>query len=227
MPSGTFYLQRHPMQIVTEENIVRAATDILVDDLAQSDADLVARAKRRDPEAFRFIMKRHNQRLYRLARGVVRDDAEAEDIVQEAYLRAFSHLDGFRGEASLATWLSRITINEALGRLRKRRRRREAIAPAQSVGDGQVVPFPLNAASDDPERTMAQRQILHLVEQATDNLPEVYRRPLSGGDGRPARPARSHCEDQAAPRQGALAQGARCADRPDPARRLPVRRPSL
>ena len=163
------------MQIVTEENIVRAATDILVDDLAQSDADLVARAKRRDPEAFRFIMKRHNQRLYRLARGVVRDDAEAEDIVQEAYLRAFSHLDGFRGEASLATWLSRITINEALGRLRKRRRRREAIAPAQSVADGQVVPFPLNAASDDPERTMAQRQILHLVEQATDNLPEIYR----------------------------------------------------
>lgn len=163
------------MQIVMEEKSVRAATDLSIDGIVQDDADLVARAKRREPGAFRLIMKRHNQRLYRLARGVVRDDAEAEDVVQEAYLNAFAHLDGFRGESSLTTWLSRITINEALGRLRRRRRRRDAIVPAEAAADGRIVPFPLNATSDDPERTMAQRQILHLVEQATDNLPETYR----------------------------------------------------
>jgi RNA polymerase sigma-70 factor (ECF subfamily) len=113
-------------------------------------------------------MKTHNQRLYRIARGVVRNDAEAEDIVQEAYVRAFAHLDAFRGHSSLATWLSRIVINEALGRLRKRRR------TVAKNPQAEIIQFPLNP-SDDPERTMAQRQILDLVDRATDSLPDVYR----------------------------------------------------
>jgi len=131
---------------------------------------LVRRAMAREGDAFRSIMKTHNQRLYRIARGVVRNDAEAEDIVQEAYVSAFAHLDAFRGDSSLATWLSRIVINEALGRLRKRRRTVAMPANAQA----EIIQFPLNP-SDDPERTMAQRQILDLVERATDSLPDVYR----------------------------------------------------
>jgi RNA polymerase sigma-70 factor (ECF subfamily) len=131
---------------------------------------LVRRALARESDAFRAIMKAHNQRLYRIARGVVRNDSEAEDIVQEAYVRAFANLGAFRGDSSLATWLSRIVINEALGRLRKRRR-----TVAMPEPQAEIIQFPLNP-SDDPERTMAQRQILKLVEQATDSLPDVYRR---------------------------------------------------
>ena len=137
---------------------------------ASSDLELAQGAMARDGAAFRTIMKTHNQRLYRIARGVVRNDAEAEDIVQEAYVRAFTHLESFRGDASLGTWLSRIVINEALGRLRKRRR---TVAMPENP-QAEIIQFPLNP-SDDPERTMAQRQILQLVERATDSLPDVYR----------------------------------------------------
>ncbi|RAZ90436.1 RNA polymerase sigma factor [Mesorhizobium hawassense] len=139
------------------------------------DMALVRRALARDPDACRAIIKTHNQRLYRIARGVVRNDVEAEDIVQEAYMRAFASLDAFRGEASLCTWLSRIVINEALGRLRKRKR---FVAMPENP-EAQIIRFPLNPThlnpGDDPERTMAQRQILGLVERATDSLPDVYR----------------------------------------------------
>jgi RNA polymerase sigma-70 factor (ECF subfamily) len=145
----------------------RDATEIIA---ASGDLELARRAMARDGAAFRAVIKTHNQRLYRIARGVVRDDAEAEDIVQEAYVRAFAHLESFRGDASLGTWLSRIVINEALGRLRKRRR--TVAMPENSQAE--IIQFPLNP-SDDPERTMAQRQILQLVERATDSLPDVYR----------------------------------------------------
>jgi RNA polymerase sigma-70 factor (ECF subfamily) len=137
---------------------------------APDDMQLVRRALARDGDAFRTIIKTHNQRLYRIARGVVRNDSEAEDIVQEAYVKAFAHLDAFRGDSSLATWLSRIVINEALGRLRKRRR---TVALPENP-QAEIIRFPLNP-SDDPERTMAQRQILQLVERVTDSLPDVYR----------------------------------------------------
>ncbi|WP_434722270.1 RNA polymerase sigma factor [Mesorhizobium sp. RIZ17] len=137
------------------------------------DMALMRRALARDPNAFRAIIKTHNQRLYRIARGVVRNDTEAEDIVQEAYMRAFANLGAFRGEASLSTWLSRIVINEALGRLRKRKR----VVAMPENPEAEIIRFPLSDwnTGDDPERTMAQRQILALVERATDSLPDVYR----------------------------------------------------
>ena len=141
---------------------------------ARDDVELARRAGARDADAFRAIMRTHNQKLYRLARSIIRNDSEAEDIVQETYVTAFAHLASFRGEASLATWLSRIAINEALGRLRKKRRAASVIA-AEPAGDAHIIPFPLAVSGDDPERTMAQRQILRLVEQATDTLPDVYR----------------------------------------------------
>ena len=134
---------------------------------------LVGRALAREPGAFRTIMTANNQRLYRLARSIVRNDSEAEDVLQEAYLHAFARLESFRGESALATWLSRIVINEALGRLRKARR---AIAvPESTLPQATIIPFPLNAGSSDPEKSMAQRQILELVERAMDALPEMFR----------------------------------------------------
>lgn len=143
-------------------------------DATSDDMDLVSRALARDSDAFRAIMKRNNQRLYRIARAIVRHDAEAEDVVQEAYMHAFSHLEAFRGGSSLTTWLSRITINEALGRLRKRRRSPGEGLTAAAL-EAEIIPFPAHADGGNPERTMAQRQILQLVEQATDSLPEIFR----------------------------------------------------
>jgi RNA polymerase sigma-70 factor (ECF subfamily) len=146
----------------------------VVSPVYNGDLELVRRALARDGDAFRLIMQTHNRRLYRIARGVVRNDSEAEDIVQEAYVSAFAHLDRFRGDSALATWLSRIVINEALGRLRKKRRASDLVTSISQNSNAQIIQFPLNT-SDNPERMMAQRQILQMVERATDNLADIYR----------------------------------------------------
>lgn len=143
--------------------------------VAMPEAELLRRAQAGQADALKTIIQRHNQRLYRLARAILRNDADAEDVVQDAYLRAFAAIGSFRGDASLATWLSRIAVNEALGRLRRKRRNgelRDSLAHRQQAS---VIPFPGAASGDDPERSMAQRQLLRLVEQASDNLPAVYR----------------------------------------------------
>ena len=140
-----------------------------------ADAELAERALARDADAFRAIMLKHNRRLYRIARSILRNNTEAEDAVQDAYVSAFTHLASYRGESTLATWLSRIVMNEALGRLRRRRPTVDLAALESVRSEAEIIQFPLSTPSDDPERTMAQRQILQLVEQATDNLPEVFR----------------------------------------------------
>jgi len=123
-----------------------------------AEAALVARIRAGDEDAVRTLVRRNNQRLFRIARSILRDDAEAEDAVQEAYVRAFTHLDGFRGEALLSTWLTRIVVNEALGRLRGRRPVAPWTEDIATDGDGQVVPFPLISPQPDPERSMAQQK---------------------------------------------------------------------
>ena len=138
-----------------------------------SDAELVRRARDRDEAAIRAIIRSNNRRLYRLARGILRNDSEAEDVVQETYVRAFTHLDSFRGGSSFGTWLGRIAINEALGRLRRRRARVETLLEPELL-NAEIIPFPVPTASD-PEKTMAQRQIQNVVEQAIDELPEPFR----------------------------------------------------
>jgi len=106
---------------------------------------------------------------------ILRNDGEAEDVVQETYVRAFTHLDGFRGDSSLATWLARIAINEALGRLRRQRANVEWTSLPPGVLEAQIIQFPHSATSDDPEKSMAQREIQHVVEHAIDELPEAFR----------------------------------------------------
>ncbi len=140
----------------------------------RTDTELVARALKREEAAIRAIMQLNNRRLYRLARGILRNDSEAEDVVQETYVRAFTHLDQFRGESSLSTWLSRIAMNEALGRLRGQRAKVEWTSLPQQALEAQIIHFPL-AASTDPEKTMAQREIQRVVERAIDELPEPFR----------------------------------------------------
>ena len=140
------------------------------------DETLLARARRRDEAAVRTIIRQNNRRLFRMARSILKDDSEAEDVVQESYVRAFTRLADFRAEAALSTWLTRIVINEAYGRLRRRRptldwESAEAVLAAQA----QIIPFPSWSSRTDPETAMAQNQIHGLLERAIDALPERFR----------------------------------------------------
>ena len=137
----------------------------------EPDEALIARALNRDRDAIAAITTRYNRRLYRIARSILKDDDDAEDALQTAYLRAFASLSSFRQEASLGTWLTRIVMNVALGLARGRR---QALAFDEAQGAGSVVPFPL-AHAIDPERSMAQRQINAVLEQAIDDLPDNFR----------------------------------------------------
>src|SRR3546814_9160087 len=140
------------------------------------DAGLVALARRGQRGAFRELMQRCNQRLFRVARAVVRDDAEAEDVVQEAYTHAFAGLSTFRGESSLSTWLTRIVLNEANGRLRRRRPSVDiATFEATPQEASRVVSFPNRFGSEDPAAAAARAQIRGLLEHAIDELPEAFR----------------------------------------------------
>lgn len=147
-----------------------------VTEAVRSEDDLVARARERDEFAIRALIQRHNQRLYRIARGILRDDAEAEDALQEGYLKAFSHLDDFAGNSSIGTWLCRIVMNEALGRLRQRRPTIEWNSMEDAgMPSAEIIRFSTDGARPDPERAAAQRQIHGLLEQAIDRLPEDFR----------------------------------------------------
>ena len=140
-----------------------------------NDAELVRRALASDASAFRAITQKYNRRLYRIARAVLRNDNDAADAVQDAYVSAFTHLASYRGDSTLATWLSRIVMNEALAQLRRKRPTLDLSTLESGRSEAETIPFPPSTPNDDPERTMAQRQILQLVEQATDNLPEAFR----------------------------------------------------
>ncbi|WP_315715290.1 MULTISPECIES: RNA polymerase sigma factor [unclassified Bradyrhizobium] len=135
--------------------------------------DLIRRAKARDEAAIRAILQANNRRLFRIARGILRNDSEAEDVVQETYVRALTHLDAFRGQSSLSTWLVRIAMNEAMGRLRGRRPALQLEAERENKPRAEVIQFP--ATSSDPEKSVAQRQIQAVVERAIDELSEPFR----------------------------------------------------
>jgi RNA polymerase sigma-70 factor, ECF subfamily len=136
---------------------------------------LLAGARRRDEAAVRTIIRQNNRRLFRMARAIMKDDNEAEDVVQESYVRAFTHLADFRGEAALGTWLTRIVINEAYGRLRRRRPTLDWESAEPALAQAQIIPFPSWSSRNDPETAMAQNQIHGLLERAIDALPERFR----------------------------------------------------
>ncbi|MGO8064172.1 RNA polymerase sigma factor [Rhizobium leguminosarum] len=142
-----------------------------------SDADLVPLAKMGDELAIRAIVQRHNQRLFRTARAVIRNDAEAEDVVQATYIKAFTNLAAFRGEAQLSTWLTRITLNEALGRVRARKNTTglEEIDMQTMAPGGEVLQFPSSLSATNPETELARSQARHLLENAVDELPDDFR----------------------------------------------------
>jgi RNA polymerase sigma-70 factor, ECF subfamily len=142
-----------------------------------TDTELLRLAREADSTAFRSLIRRHDRYLYRIARSVLLDDEEAEDVVQETFVRAFTRLVDFRGDSSLSTWLTRIALNEALRRHRRRRRivRLDDLDSATGCSEMQFDKSTMTAADLDPERATAQHQIRSVLERAIDDLPDAFR----------------------------------------------------
>jgi len=138
-----------------------------------TDAEVVARVRAGETALFEILMRRHNQRVYRVARAVLKDETEAEDVMQQAYINAFTHLDQFAERAQFSTWLTRITVHEALAR-RRRRKAQAASSAADRDPDGEVMES-LIAVEPDPERQAYAAELGHVLESAIDGLPDTYR----------------------------------------------------
>ena len=137
----------------------------------EDDHALAQRCARGDVAAFTLVMRRYNQRLYRVARAALRDDAEAEDVLQDAYVRAFRAFAQFRGDAALSTWLTRIVLNECLAR-RRRVARRENVIPISGAGElGVDLDELVDTAGERPEAMAMRTEMRALLEAKLDALP--------------------------------------------------------
>ncbi|MEP6998100.1 MAG: RNA polymerase sigma factor [Betaproteobacteria bacterium] len=147
---------------------------------APDDAELARRIGRREQLAFELLMRRHNQMLYRIARTILRDEAEAEDAVQEAYLAAFRNIEGFRGGSRLSTWLARIVINESYGRLRKSKRA-GVVLPFDVQSDAWIAERDAEegamteASAEQPDAAASRGEVRRLLERNIDALPDQFR----------------------------------------------------
>ena len=135
-----------------------------------TDAQLIAAVCAGDTRRFEELMRRYNQRVYRVARAIVKDEAEAEDVMQQAYLNAFTHLRQFADRARFSTWLTRIVIHEALGRRRKARPADQTVHESEGDAMSQV-----ESTAPSPERQAYASELKRLVEQSVDALPDTYR----------------------------------------------------
>lgn len=140
----------------------------VAEDKTVTDYALVKRVTAGDTAAFEIIMRRHNQRLYRLARSIMREDDEAKDVVQDTYIKAYYQLDQFNGPAGFATWLSRIAANEAKMRLRKSNRILYILDEPDSEFDE------MKSTDPQPSENLATEQLRKLLEEAIDSLPVNY-----------------------------------------------------
>jgi len=145
--------------------------------LPREEDALVDLARAGDGRAFEAIMRRHNRLLFRTARSVLRNDAESEDAVQEAYFKAWRALPGFRAEAKLSTWLVRIVMNEALGRLRRAGARIVTLAPGLEPEQeaAEEAHDPATAQAHDPVHSALRGELRRIVEAKIDELPEQFR----------------------------------------------------
>jgi RNA polymerase sigma-70 factor (ECF subfamily) len=140
-----------------------------------TDEEILARVRGGETPLFEVLMRRHNQRLYRAVRAVLGNESEAEDVMQQAYLSAFAHLDQFAGQARFSTWLLRIGVNEALGRLRQRRRHLESIDDRDDRDDEHPALLPTDRSMPTPEDRAAHHELASLLQRTVDELPRPYR----------------------------------------------------
>jgi RNA polymerase sigma-70 factor (ECF subfamily) len=142
---------------------------------AASDAALAQRIAAGDNAAFEALMRRCNRTLFRVARSILRNDSEAEDAVQEAYVIAYLRLRDFRADSSLATWLTRVTINEALGRLRKGKRESVVVPFSRDAVEGMDLEPAAGERPDSPEDATLRSEMRALIERKIDELPIAFR----------------------------------------------------
>jgi RNA polymerase sigma-70 factor, ECF subfamily len=147
---------------------VPASAAVLTASNPLSDEEIVSRVLDGDTPLFEVLMRRHNERVYRAARAILRDDREAEDTMQEAYVNAYAHLAQFDGRARFSTWLTKIAVYEALGRARRRGR-------YETFDETQPESFMQAASQPDPERQAFGRELGRLIESAVDHLADGYR----------------------------------------------------
>ncbi len=141
-------------------------------DLGLSDEEVVARVRAGEPALYEILMRRYNQLLYRSVRSILRDEGEVEDVLQDAYLAAFQHLDDFAGRSLVSTWLVRIAINKALDRLRRSSRLVGLDGWPEEDLVAQSPPLPVRP---DPEAQSSARELARLLAEAIDVLPARYR----------------------------------------------------
>jgi RNA polymerase sigma-70 factor (ECF subfamily) len=145
-------------------------------DVNTPDAELARRVAAGEEPALRLLMRRHNQTLFRTARAILRDDAEAEEAVQETYLKAIRAIGSFRSDARLSTWLVRIAVNESLARLRRTRRSAEVITLAADAPDSErEIQDALDESTPTPEHEALRTEARRIMEAKIDALPEVFR----------------------------------------------------
>lgn len=150
--------------------MTRTSSAAALADVDQPDVDVIEQILGGQTSLFELLMRRHNERVYRAARSIVRDEQEAEDVMQQTYVNAFTHLRQFNGAARFSTWLTRIAINEALARVR-RRGRYEAFDDEFS----NVEPFMSHSPTENPERQAFTHELRGLLEWAIDTLPNGMR----------------------------------------------------
>jgi RNA polymerase sigma-70 factor (ECF subfamily) len=138
---------------------------------ALSDEEVVERVLAGDTALYEVVMRRYNTRLYRVARAILRNDGEAEDVMQDAYVRAFQHLSQFEGRAKFSTWLTRIAVHEALARAQKARR----FEDWDDMNENRQNEIGLTALRSNPESETALSEMSKILEQAIENLPVGYR----------------------------------------------------
>jgi len=137
-----------------------------------SDEEVVTRVLAGETAMFEIVMRRHNRSLYRVARAILRNDGEAEDVMQDAYVRAYEHLDQFAGRAKFSTWLTRIAVHEALARQRRGDRYQELDSMSDPEGDPMDR---LATLAPDPEQQASNSETRRLLEEAVERLPDAYR----------------------------------------------------
>lgn len=150
--------------------MTRTSSAVALENSEYSDVEIIQQVLDGNTAMFELLMRRYNERVYRAARSIVRDEQEAEDIMQQAYVNAFTHLQQFNGSAQFSTWLTRIAINEALARVR-RRGRYEAFDDEVS----NVEPFMSSNLVENPERQAFAGELRGLLEWAIDTLPDGMR----------------------------------------------------
>jgi RNA polymerase sigma-70 factor (ECF subfamily) len=134
------------------------------------DEEVVRRILAGDAASFELLMRRHNQRIFRVVRSIVRDDDEAEDVVQESYVRAFEHLSQFAGRATFATWLTRIAVNEALAR-----KRRHKVIQYMDLDDPKNVALQPQLINGQADHRACNNELRDVLNHAVDSLPDELR----------------------------------------------------